>query len=522
MDGETSSSTMNETNLLTTMQQQDQVSKPNMHKRVEALSLRLRRRQLIGSRQVALEVIKLLREIVSGAKFTSFKQLIAHLDQVGQILQDSGPKELVITNMTRRIIMLISEEYQTALTNYLHDNINNGSGFQTPTTTTTMTPPFGSSMTTMLPASTTGVDGGLSSPGLFGDRDSAVRNGGGGALGSLFELLGHKPAGANAVTITSSTNGSPFGGGTGTASPTSAGSSPQHRPSLSVRTSSSFFGSTPTTTGNLSTQPNFITLQIQQTLEDEFTKKSFGLKPVFIEAIQELMDEVELTYQTIGQQAVDHIHSGEFILTIGQSNTVEAFLKAAARKRKFTVIVAETAPSFSGRQTAENLSKHGINTILIPDQNIFALLPRCSKVVLGPHLILADGTLLSIVGSLPLSLAANRMRVPVVVVSGMFKFSNVYLGEADWGMRDLGTPEHVLKSGETCLRISMGSGFNNHGDEDEDEDDQDADTEVLNPYYDVVPADLVNLYITNLGGHPSSLLYRLLSETYGSVVANQE
>lgn len=33
-------------------------------------------------------------------------------------------------------------------------------------------------------------------------------------------------------------------------------------------------------------------------------------------------------------------------MTIGHSKTVEAFLKNAARKRKFTVICAETAPSY--------------------------------------------------------------------------------------------------------------------------------------------------------------------------------
>jgi len=35
----------------------------------------------------------------------------------------------------------------------------------------------------------------------------------------------------------------------------------------------------------------------------------------------------------------------EIILTIGQSTTVENFLKAAAHYRNFTVIVAETGPS---------------------------------------------------------------------------------------------------------------------------------------------------------------------------------
>lgn len=173
----------------------------------------------------------------------------------------------------------------------------------------------------------------------------------------------------------------------------------------------------------------------------------------------------------------------EFILTIGQSNTVEHFLKNASRKRKFTVIVAESAPSYSGRLLATSLSSSGIPTILIPDSNIVALLPRCSKVLLGPHVVLADGALLSIVGSLPLATAAKAMRVPVVIVGGMYKFCPVYLGEGgEWGMRDLGSPDEVLERGTTAC-IANG---------------EETDTEVLNPYYDVVPAELVSLYITNL------------------------
>ena len=39
-------------------------------------------------------------------------------------------------------------------------------------------------------------------------------------------------------------------------------------------------------------------------------------------------------------------------MTAGYSKTVEAFLKGAARKRKFEVIVAESAPSY---QVIDNL-----------------------------------------------------------------------------------------------------------------------------------------------------------------------
>jgi translation initiation factor 2B subunit (eIF-2B alpha/beta/delta family) len=49
-------------------------------------------RQLIGSREVALEVIRLLREVVAQARFNSFDQLTAHLEEVGRLLQEAGPK----------------------------------------------------------------------------------------------------------------------------------------------------------------------------------------------------------------------------------------------------------------------------------------------------------------------------------------------------------------------------------------------------------------------------------------------
>ncbi|GAA6031736.1 hypothetical protein JCM8097_001959 [Rhodosporidiobolus ruineniae] len=456
------------------------VSKPTVLKRIDALAVRLRRRQLIGSREVALEVIRLLREVVAQAKFNSFEQLTAHLEEVGKVLQEAGPKELVVTNMTRRICNLIREEYATALSNHLA-SASSPSGTQTP------------SLVPQTPALNRDI-----SSSFFTERDLQGRTRGA-ALGSIFDLLGHKPGVGGAPELNDRrASMSTFGGGgslsgsstpTGTASPTASPASSQilQRPNPLVQSPSS----------------SSFDMDYEYTQENDFSKKSFSLKPVFIDAIQELLDEVDFTYRSVGEQSLDHIHSGEYILTIGHSKTVEAFLKNAARKRKFTVIVAETAPSFSGRATALALSSANIPTILIPDSNVFALLPRVSKVLVGPHLILADGALLSIAGSLPLCLAANRMRVPVVVVGGMFKFCPVYLGEADWGMRDLGSPEEVLKSTEESVVV-------------DDEGREGEETEVLNPYYDVVPAELVSLYISNLGGHPSSLLYRLLNDMYGS------
>ncbi|CAJ0824308.1 7659_t:CDS:2, partial [Entrophospora sp. SA101] len=73
------------------------------------------------------------------------------------------------------------------------------------------------------------------------------------------------------------------------------------------------------------------------------------------------------------------------IMTIGKSRTVEVFLKTAAKKRKFSVIVAETSPTYLGHEMALSLSQAGIDTTVIADSAIFAVMSRVNKVIMGTH-----------------------------------------------------------------------------------------------------------------------------------------
>lgn len=76
--------------------------------------------------------------------------------------------------------------------------------------------------------------------------------------------------------------------------------------------------------------------------------------------MNELSTEID-NHVAICQRAQDYIHSDECILTYGYSKLVESFLKAAATKRRFQLIVAEAEPSLEGHKLAEVLSK-----VLIP------------------------------------------------------------------------------------------------------------------------------------------------------------
>lgn len=189
--------------------------------------------------------------------------------------------ELVVTNMTRRTITLISEEYATALTNFLNDSASSSTGTASPRHV----------------PETPALGGDATATSFFTASDLAGRTPHSGALGSLFDLLGHR----------SSAQGP--SGGFAAASPTTGVS-----PALSSPASpSSPSGSSPFVQSHSALPlrtPSLVSPHVQAILSEEFSRRSFSLKPVFIEAIAELMDEVEMTYRSVGEQSIDHIHSG--------------------------------------------------------------------------------------------------------------------------------------------------------------------------------------------------------------------
>ena len=90
------------------------------------------------------------------------------------------------------------------------------------------------------------------------------------------------------------------------------------------------------------------------------------------------------------------------------------------------MIVCETAPSFVGHTTAENLVKEGINTTLVPDAAVFALMSRVDKVIFSAHAIMANGGLVTHSGAHMIALAAAAHAVPVIVVGAMYKLTPLY------------------------------------------------------------------------------------------------
>lgn len=244
--------------------------------------------------------------------------------------------------------------------------------------------------------------------------------------------------------------------------------------------------------GRSMTDSSMYNLLADKTEEIDYSRPLFALKQLVIQGLNELIDELETVESNIAAQALEYIHNNEVIMTIGKSNTVEQFLITAARKRQFQVIVTEAAPSYGGHIMAKNLSAAGIETLLIPDAAVYALMARVNKVIIGCHAVTANGGLIAMAGSEILAASARHYSIPVCVVTGMYKLSPIYPENHD-AFNLFGPPDAVLPFDRSDLIDRVN---------------------VVNTCFDYVPPQHVDLFVTNVGGHPPSYIYRLLGELY--------
>ena len=212
---------------------------------------------------------------------------------------------------------------------------------------------------------------------------------------------------------------------------------------------------------------------------------------LIVEEINELIDEIKNSSDTISETASDHIHSREVILTHGFSTTVTNFFQAAKQFREFSVIVAESSPSFEGHRQAFALSRLGIECTVITDSAVFAMMPHVHKVIIGVHAIMPNGGILAHTGALNIAVAANHYQKPLVVLSGIHKLCPLYAYDQDT-FNEHNPPSQVLHF----------------------EDELVEEVDVQNPALDYVVPEHVELFITNVGSHAPSYLYRRLAEYY--------
>ncbi|KAL9863635.1 LOW QUALITY PROTEIN: translation initiation factor eIF2B subunit delta [Geothlypis trichas] len=208
-----------------------------------------------------------------------------------------------------------------------------------------------------------------------------------------------------------------------------------------------------------------------------------------------LREKIVLAAEAISRSAFEKINDHDVILVYGCSSLVTRTLCDAHAKqgRAFRVVVVDSRP----RRRSETLGRawcgYGIHCtdVMINARSCVCREPvfprQVSKVLLGAHALLANGSVMSRVGTSQIALVSKAYNVPVLVCCETYKFCERVQTDS-FVSNELDDPDDliVLRKGQAQL----GGWAENKS------------LRLLNLVYDVTPPDLVDLVITDLGMIP--------------------
>ncbi|RAL59390.1 hypothetical protein DID88_006879 [Monilinia fructigena] len=159
-------------------------------------------------------------------------------------------------------------------------------------------------------------------------------------------------------------------------------------------------------------------------LANKMASTTKDLKAEIINGIEEIIDELDQVDDQIASYAQEHIPEKEVILT----HVAESYPNDHLTTHSTVTGKAEqdTDGDLDTETFLKPLSAAGITVTLITDAAVFAIMSRVNKVILATHAVIANGGLVAAAGARIIAKAAKFHRVPVMVVSGVYKLSPEY------------------------------------------------------------------------------------------------
>ncbi|MBU4202063.1 MAG: ribose 1,5-bisphosphate isomerase [Candidatus Altiarchaeota archaeon] len=209
--------------------------------------------------------------------------------------------------------------------------------------------------------------------------------------------------------------------------------------------------------------------------------------------IQKFIDDQERALERIAEIGANLIDSNDTILTHCNSDTVVALFERARKEgKKFKVICTETRPRFQGHLTARALAKAKIPTTLVVDSAARLMMKefKVDKVIVGGDTVLANGDLINKIGTSQIAVAARDLDIDFIAAVESIKFSPRSI-EGEMAKIEYRDTKEVIKPGKI------------------------RGIKVLNPAFDITPAEMIDMLITEEGIIPPQGAYHLLREKFG-------
>ena len=198
-----------------------------------------------------------------------------------------------------------------------------------------------------------------------------------------------------------------------------------------------------------------------------------NVKKYAIRTADNLLRQLTSVVETISEIGSEEIRDDDIIITHCHSEQViQILLAAKEKKKKFSVIVTETRPLNQGLITAKELSEANIDVTYIIDSAAATVMKKATKMIIGADAILADGSIVNKIGTYSMALLAKQFQTPVYVAAETLKFDPITLMGAAEPIEER-DPDEVAEKMKGVI--------------------------IINPAFDVTPADLVSALLTEKG-----------------------
>jgi translation initiation factor eIF-2B subunit delta len=163
-------------------------------------------------------------------------------------------------------------------------------------------------------------------------------------------------------------------------------------------------------------------------------------------------------------------------------------LDAHCSGRQFRVIVVDSRPKMEGKHMLRTLVQKGVKCSYVLINAVSYIMKEVSKVIVGAHSLLANGYVMSRIGTSQVALVARSFNVPVLVCCETYKFSDRVQTDSIVN-NELGDPNDLVQ-----INRRQGNFLTGWKDI--------PCLGLLNLVYDVTSPDLVSMVITELGVIP--------------------
>ncbi|KAL7050224.1 hypothetical protein ACKWTF_003997 [Chironomus riparius] len=158
-------------------------------------------------------------------------------------------------------------------------------------------------------------------------------------------------------------------------------------------------------------------------------------------------EQIETAAKSISLKVREKIAEDDVILTYGCSSLIKRSLVEAWKDgdKKFSVVVVDSRPDHEGQEMLKSLTMEGISCTYVLINAISFIMPKVTKVLLGAHALLANGYIMSRVGTAQISMIANSYNVPVLVCCETHKFSERVQTDS-FVYNEIGDPNALVKN----------------------------------------------------------------------------